>query len=508
MTITPINAFERRATGGVEPSTDSAPTLTAVPDILDVELERLRGIQAERGSVPVAEYQEAQRRTGLSRRQLQRKLAELRDGGTVPVRKGFALTDHHRQVIMACQGNVAQAYRELTGSGELLPHLDTFWRAWYRESAGLQAYARKGAGAMSDTWLYLTYEAGQRNVVWQADHFQLPVDVIADGHTTTLVKPWLTLFVDDKTRKVMSWALTATPERRADADVVAATIVAGIRIRLEEGVEVGGVPGALRWDNDTSFTADSVTELGTRLGFECHAVPPYSGHMKGKVERLGRTVQEKFCTLQPGYTHGPKTYTNKDLFRETEPLTAAQLRSRLEVWFAEYDRTYHQSIKMTPLERWVADTTPLRRVSDEVLRLGLLVDPRTRKVTKRKGVFFQNQYWVSADLLDIVGRSVEIRYPIGAEDFIEVYQQGRWVCTAWPATKLTEAQKIDLLERRRGQYQEARDLHDEAVRIREGANAQMGTTDATPAVASMPVEDDLAANLDDLLDLIGEEKQP
>jgi putative transposase len=500
-TISPITeALDIRAATIPAPEAPTEPALVVVADPLEAELERLRQIQIERGSIPAADYDEAQRLTGYSRRQIQRKLAELRVGDEVPHRKGFELTEHHRQVIMASQGNVAQAYRELTSCGELLPNLDTFWRAWNREPTGMQAYARKGAAGMSDHWLYLNYEAGQRNDVWQADHFELPVDVIADGHTTTLVKPWLTLFVDDKSRKVMSWSLTATPGSRADAQVVRATIVAGIRIRLEDGVEVGGVPARMRWDNDLSFTADTVVKLGTKLGFECKPVPPYSGHMKGKIERLGRTVQEKFCTTQPGYTHGPKTYTNKDPFRDTDHLTAEQLRARLSLWFAEYDRTFHQGIKMTPLERWMADTTPLRRVSDELLRSGLLVFPAQRKVIKRKGVHFKGRYWTSAALNDIVGRTIEVHYPVGIVDFIEIYKNGDWSTTG-----LTDSQESDLLDRRQAQYQEARALHDEAVRLRAGANAQMGTTDATPAIASMPVVDPLTADMDDLLDLIGDE---
>ena len=64
---------------------------------------------------------------------------------------------------------------------------------------------------MTNYWIFTPYTAPERNTVWQADHFELPIDVIADGHETTLVKPWLTLFVDDTTRKVMAWALTAEP---------------------------------------------------------------------------------------------------------------------------------------------------------------------------------------------------------------------------------------------------------------------------------------------------------
>lgn len=180
-------------------------------------------------------------------------------------------------------------------TGEELPAYETFWRRFDELPSGVRAYARKGAEGLVDFWLYPPYEAPHRNEVWQADHFELPNDVIADGCTTALVKPWLSVFMDDRTRKVMGWSLVAEPGCCPGADVVGATICDSIRIRLEQGVEVGGVPRIIRWDNDLSFTAGSVQQLGTAVGFECHAVPPYSGHMKGKVERLGRRVQEQFC---------------------------------------------------------------------------------------------------------------------------------------------------------------------------------------------------------------------
>lgn len=275
----------------------------------------------------------------------------------------------------------------------------------------------------------------------------------------------------------MSWSLIAEPGRRPDAVTVCATIAAGVRIRLEDEVEVGGVPWVIRWDNDLSFAAGMVVQLGTRLGFECHAVPPYSGHMKGKVERLGRRVQEEFCVLQPGFTHGAKTYSGKDPFRDTEALPAAELRRRLGLWIAEYNRSVHSTLGRTPLRAWAADATPLRRATNEQLRSALLVAPRTVAVHRRKGVHFAGQWWQGAGMLDIVGRKVEIHYPVGQPDFIEVFHEGRWRCTGWPARHLSEAQKRAIWARRDAIYEEVRAVHargDPEHRLRAEVEAEAG----------------------------------
>ncbi len=503
MTISPISAAAAAFMAGEETAEHT------VLDTPDPELERLLKIQAEFGSIPKAEYEKAKAVLGRSTRQIQRLLANVRSPEVAaPGRQGFELTEHHRQVIFAYNGNVALAYRELERAGEELPHEDTFWRAWRRQPAGIQAYARKGAEGIVECWLYPPYEAPERNAVWQADHFELPIDVIGDGHGSTLVKPWLTIFEDDRSRKVMAWHLEAEVGSRPDAEVVCATLAAGITIRREHGVDVGGVPRVVRWDNDASFNAGMVMDLGTQLGFECHAVPPYSGHMKGKVERLGKRIEQGFCAAQPGFTHGVKTYRQRNPFRDTAPLTAAQLRLRLDQWLAEYDTTRHEGIGEAPIERWKADTTPLRRAASSQLRPALLVEKRLHKVQPRKGVFFKTRYWMSGALMDFVGQSVEIHYPMNNEEYIELYQQGRWCCTAYPANELTEDQRREIFAGRRDMYAEARELQDQAARLRQEADAAAGATTAVPAIAAVPAEDSLAADAEDLYELLGHAAGP
>lgn len=502
MSVTPINdaarAFLENDANPGEPG-DEIVTAADHPTLARLVNKHLHG---ER--ISAAEYAQASEELGCSKRHIQRQLAVLRAGRAVPKRARFELSSFHKQVIISVKGNVRLAYRRLEAAGEELPDPDTFWRRWHEQPTGIQRYARHGAEGLVDFWLYPPWEAPERNTVWQADHFELPVDVIADGHRTTLVKPWLTLFEDDKTRMPMAWSLLATPGREPGADEVCATIAEAIRLRLHDSAEIGGVPGIIRWDQALSFTAGMVTQLGTQVGFECHAVPPYSGWMKGKVERLGKTVEDEFCVEQPGFTHGPKTRHNRDPLRtDTGNLTAGQLRARLDHWMAAYAfERVHSALGCTPFEAWAADATPLRRTTDVKLRSALMVWPRQAKVHKKKGVFFRNQYWMGAGLLDIVGRSVEVHYPVNDSSFIEVYRDGHWVCTAWPAKSLTPAQSKAVWDGRADMYSEIRALHEGAARLRRGANAVVGSTDATPSAASMPAEDPIAASAEDLFDLL------
>lgn len=237
MSVTPINsaarAFLEADTVPGEPG-DEIVTAAEHPTLARLVNKHLHG---ER--ITAAEYAQASQELGCSKRHIQRQLAVLRSGRAVPKRARFELSSFHKQVIISVKGNVSLAYRRLEAAGEEVPDLDTFWRRWHEQPTGVQRYARHGADGLVDFWLYPPWEAPERNTVWQADHFELPVDVIADGHRTTLVKPWLTLFEDDKTRMPMAWSLLAAPGRQPGADEVCATIAEAIRLRLHTVLAAG-----------------------------------------------------------------------------------------------------------------------------------------------------------------------------------------------------------------------------------------------------------------------------
>lgn len=156
------------------------------------EVAALVAHRAKHGKVPTRMVAEAAARCGLSLRTLQRELARTAEPEAEA--ETFTLTDHHLGVIAGHNGNLTKAREDLIASGEDMPSYWTFWRAWQAQPAGVRAYLKSGADAMKKNWLYAPYTAPSRNAVWQADHFELPVDVIPTGHTTTTVKPWLTMF--------------------------------------------------------------------------------------------------------------------------------------------------------------------------------------------------------------------------------------------------------------------------------------------------------------------------
>jgi hypothetical protein len=58
--------------------------------------------------------------------------------------------------------------------------------------------------------VYLRWEATYRNQLWQADHKELPVLVLAPKARRPS-KPWVTLLLDAYSRLVMGWAIAPLP---------------------------------------------------------------------------------------------------------------------------------------------------------------------------------------------------------------------------------------------------------------------------------------------------------
>src|SRR6266542_3654674 len=92
-----------------------------------------------------------------------------------------------------------------------LPALRTFQQAVRRQlSPAERAALADGVEGRRRHAVYLRWEADYRNQIWEADHKQLPVLVLAPKakrpHT-----PWVTWFVDAYSRLVMGWAISLHP---------------------------------------------------------------------------------------------------------------------------------------------------------------------------------------------------------------------------------------------------------------------------------------------------------
>ena len=240
----------------------------------------------------------------------------------------------------------------------------------------------------------------------------------------------------------------------------------------------GGVPALIRFDGGREFLAHAVTRAAGELG--CAALPalPYSPHLKGKVERLHRTIGEGLIATLPHYTGGPRR-ANGELYAQPAALTLAQLQARVREFIDAYNsERRHSSLGMTPAEKWASSAAPIDVVPAERLRWMLLAD-QTRKMDK-DGIHFENAIFVAPELNEVGrGTEVEVRYMPHDRRWIEVFTRDGWLCTAYPQDRLSEEQAGAVVAQR---YEAAREMGRRKAAASRKARARIAPLTATGTV--------------------------
>jgi putative transposase len=276
-------------------------------------------------------------------------------------------------------------------------------------------------------------------------------------------RPWLTSFVDGYSRAIVGWAISDQPS----AATVLAALGAAIRIDTERG-PFGGVPGCLRCDGGLEFAAEVLTQTCAVLAIRRTTVPPYSPHLKGKIERVHRTIAVQFLAELPHFVDGPRDAAGRLWGGDAPVLPLAELVRGFDRWVATYNSERpHQGLDgQTPVQRWQEDAAPLRVVGDEELYWTLLA-AKPGKVNAL-GIRFHTLDFVAPELNGLVGETVEIRFRPHDDTTIEVFRDGRHLCTARPHGVLDAEQRAAVLAQRRADAAEqARRQRRAARRIRE-----------------------------------------
>lgn len=348
-------------------------------------------------------------------------------------------------VFLAC-GNVAAAHRRLVRDGLAVPPLRTFRRQITREmGTGQLAYARGGSTAFRDRQVYLKMKHPHRMHTIQLDHTELPIYVVPRGHKHA-VKPWITAVMDAASRYILSWVVTFG---RPTAEQVRAALIQALLLRPAPDGEtlVGGRPIRAVWDRGLEFLATLITESSMRLGFIPVALPAYSPHLKGGLERFWGFLKSDLLPSLPGYCEGPA-----DL-RGNHAIASAALGEddflvKLADWMDHYLTVHvNSSTGMTALQVWQADPTPLDPIPAERLWQDFLL-AKPAKVSKN-GVRFDGIDYLAPQIMGTVGRTVEMRHLPHDRSFIEVFLDGEHLCTAYPSHLLSADDTDEIVARRK-----------------------------------------------------------
>ena len=170
-------------------------------------------------------------------------------------------------------------------------------------------------------------EAWAAGQCWVGDHKQLDLWCM---YGEKLVRPWLTAWMDWRTRRLVGWVLSDAPN--------SSTILAALRHGLKDESNMGG-PEVVQIDNGKDYDAwvfhgqtkrerlgkidAKVDESGAggifhRMGITPHFAIPYNANGKARLERWFRTLDPFFKTFE--------TYAGNSV--ETRPQRLNEVLSR------------------------------------------------------------------------------------------------------------------------------------------------------------------------------------
>ena len=395
------------------------------------------------------------------------------DKGTARRRskEAWRLDDSSRAAIIETNGNLDLAHAVQLERAAPVKSRSTFYRAVQREpDTALVPYARAGAPALLSHRVALRKPRQGPNERWELDHGYLPVEVLLRAGDPKPVQMHFTVVVDCDGGDIVALVLSAPPGPNRG------TVLSALSLAIERY----GVPNVVACDNDLTFTASAVRQVGAMLDFRIGSLPPYTPEGKGSVERAIGTVKTRFCPLQPFYTEGARRKDRTLHGRETSRLDVQALMQRLDVFVD----SHNTKVKVPDLGRRTRSdfraerAGPLRYADAEDLR-ALTMERMRRNVRHGGGITIDDVAFFAPELHSNVGRTVSVGMRPFDYSQIEVWLDGRWLCTATPTTRLIE-------EQQEASRRKKAELNRELGRIRRLMNAQRDRYAPITPEESMP----------------------
>lgn len=336
---------------------------------------------------------------------------------------------------------VIEAVREVCErKGVAAPSQATQYRWMEAIPPGMRVMARRGDKAFRDLCeptVVRDWTQGPPNACWMGDHHNLDLHCIfPDG---SIGRPWLTAWLDTRTRLVPGWHLSEGPS----SDTIAMALRNGI-LQKEE-VLACGVPERVYVDNGKDYRSKMLNGdefhfrqtddlpcfgLFANLGIKVHHSKPYLGRSKSLIERWFGTFAG-YLKLLPGYCgNNPqnrpeglardvklaKRYLEGDGEGECPLLFWYEVEEMVSRIIMAYHAKAHKGLLgRSPNAVWESLAPTVQIPHEDALEVlcmrmavrkygpqGLTVTfPQAPKETRR---------YFSVDLAEHIGRTLEIRY--------------------------------------------------------------------------------------------------
>jgi len=376
-----------------------------------------------------------------------------------------ALSDEQKEMavryfLRASRPRISEIHRNMCHVyGDAMPSYDVlnkYWHEWKKANPMLHEFAKSPDSAKNKflaAYGDASAKAKYRNHYWELD--STPADVICeDGKRYAVLAA-----IDVHTRRVV-FHVSETSSAYSISQL------------LRKAILKLGIPENVVIDNGKDYTSNHFESICLNLGINMEIVPPFSGDCKPHVERVFGTLSRELFEQIPGYIghnvaqreelQARKSFADKvrsiEKWREEQRLktdeekkawrdawkikkenlglelgilmSADELQQWCDRWANNmYEQRVHKGIKTSPIQKWNAQSVPVKSIPDKRMLDLLLGESVTRRVGK-KGIAYDGCQYAHIDLVELTGEYVYVMAP---EDlgYILVYDKNmHFVCIA------------------------------------------------------------------------------
>jgi putative transposase len=237
-----------------------------------------------------------------------------------------------------------------------------------------------------------------------------------------VVRPWLTNVIEANSRLIVAAVFSYDrPDRFTVAEAIRrALIISNIH-------PYGGIPPEIWIDRGEDLKSRFVTTICWRLGIKLHLT--YCPEHKPHVERFFGTLNTRLWSTQPGYVGSSVNERNPTAEKDASHTIATLEQEYWKFINDTYHQEVHSELGVSPPVFW--DENCFTEAADARLLDALLMEPEKRRVTKGR-ISLDGRLYFHPELATHIATWVQVRRPThyGLPDFIEVYKNGEWICTA------------------------------------------------------------------------------
>ena len=234
------------------------------------------------------------------------------------------------------------------------------------------------------------YEVDNINDLWVCDFMHGPKVRIPNRSGKAI----LCAILDDHSRMVVGHAFSASET------------ISALTLVLKDAFLAYGIPKRLYVDNGPSFSSEILARSCAMAGISLIHSKPYDSPSRGKVERLFRTIRERFLS---GVQEG---------------ISLEELNEAFWLWLKEdYHHKLHSGIGERPIDRYHAslDRVPIRRLSKAELDEIFLIRYE-RVVNNDATISFKGAIYEVPTAY--IRHRIEIRHPVDDPQDLYLYDNG------------------------------------------------------------------------------------